>query len=151
MALPVANTFSRFESEAAIKSGKYANVRIKQMSTNMNPAIPWTNLSSAVNTIIAAGGWGGANTSELFHFSSTCWYFGQSLADELGTYGAQTLLSFTCGFALSTTHIVRIALCCVSYTSNVSNNGSTFLLFSFFFLDGGVFSVPSPAIQPNKM
>ena len=26
----------------------------------------------------------GANTSELFHFSATCYYFGQSLTDELG-------------------------------------------------------------------
>jgi sialate O-acetylesterase len=31
MALPVSNTFSRFASEAAIRSGKYANIRIKQM------------------------------------------------------------------------------------------------------------------------
>jgi hypothetical protein len=37
MALPLANTFSRFKTEAAVAAGKYANIRIKQMATNMNP------------------------------------------------------------------------------------------------------------------
>jgi hypothetical protein len=85
MALPLSNTFSRFKTESAIAAGKYSNIRIKQMSTNMNPAIPWSTLKNASGTNIVAGGWGGANTSALFHFSSTCYYFGESLTDELGT------------------------------------------------------------------
>ena len=39
---------------------------------------------NASTTNIVAGAWGGANTSALFHFSSTCYYFGESLTDELG-------------------------------------------------------------------
>ena len=89
MALPLANTFSRFESEAAIRAGKYSNIRIKQMKTNMNPELPWQNLTTAINTNIVAGGWGGTNTSNLFHFSSTCYYFGESLTDELSASNAK--------------------------------------------------------------
>jgi sialate O-acetylesterase len=84
MALPLANTFSRFKTESAIAAGKYSNIRIKQMSTNMNPAIPWSTLKNASATNMVSGAWGGANTSALFHFSSTCYYFGESLTDELG-------------------------------------------------------------------
>eukprot|EP01050_Picozoa_sp_SAG11_P023632 SAG11_NODE_4801_length_1761_cov_16.348375_2_plen_181_part_00 len=83
MALPVSNTFSRFKSETAIRAGKYSNIRIKQMAGNMNPELKWQNMTTAVNTNIVAGGWGGANTSALQHFSSTCYYFGESLTDEL--------------------------------------------------------------------
>jgi hypothetical protein len=85
MALPVSNTFSRFKSEAAIRTGKYSNIRIKQMAGNMNPELKWQNVSTAVATNIVAGGWGGQNTSALQHFSSTCYYFGESLTDELGS------------------------------------------------------------------
>ena len=65
MALPLANTFQRFETQAAIKAGKYSNIRIKQMSTNMNPAVPWSTLASAADKIVTAGGWGGYGNFDI--------------------------------------------------------------------------------------
>ena len=39
----------------------------------MNPDLKWQNMTTAIDTNIVAGGWGGTNTSALFHFSST-WF-----------------------------------------------------------------------------
>ena len=58
--------------------------RVPGETTLSAQAIAWTNLSNAIQTNIVSGAWGGANTSALFHFSSTCYYFGESLSDELG-------------------------------------------------------------------
>ena len=72
MALPLEHTISRNISEAAIKAGKYSNMRIYGISGNMNPTMNWTTPSAAVDA------------KTFFQFSSTCWYFGESLVDRLG-------------------------------------------------------------------
>ena len=83
MALPVAHTFSRNASAKAVKAGKYANIRLKQINGNMNPGHPWITLYDGVtNRIVAEHG--KINNTYLNLFSATCYYFGESLADELG-------------------------------------------------------------------
>merc|ERR1719384_329337 len=72
MALPLQHTFMRNASRDAIEAGKYANIRIHGIKGNMNPDLPWTNMSAIAE-----------NNASLLAFSSTCWYFGQSLTDEL--------------------------------------------------------------------
>jgi hypothetical protein len=74
MALPLANTLSRNLSIAAIGAGKYPNIRIHQLSGNMNPDTPWTTVEQAV-----AG-----DAGVFLAFSGTCYYFGESLTDALG-------------------------------------------------------------------
>ena len=72
MALPLAHTISRNASIAAINAGRYGNIRLFGIAGNMNPDQPWSSPKEAV----ARG------TFELY--SSTCYYFGESLTDELG-------------------------------------------------------------------
>ena len=83
MALPMAHTFSRNITAEAVLSGKYSNIRLKQISTNMNPAFPWISLHDAVATRLVAEH-GKVNSTYLSTFSATCYYFGQSLTEELG-------------------------------------------------------------------
>jgi sialate O-acetylesterase len=82
MALPVAHTFSRNLSAAAVMGGKYHNIRLKQISGNMNPGHDWISLYNAVTTRLEQGR---INDTYLNLFSATCYYFAQSLTDELGT------------------------------------------------------------------
>jgi hypothetical protein len=84
MALPMSHTFSRNASAAAVLSGKYANIRLKQISTNMNPAFPWMTLHDAVTNRLV-GEHGKINDTYLNLFSATCYYFGESLTEELGS------------------------------------------------------------------
>ena len=42
MALPLQHTLTRNISLASITAGKYSNIRIQQLSGNMNPDTPWT-------------------------------------------------------------------------------------------------------------
>ena len=72
MALPLVHTVSRNDSIAAIASGRYSNIRLYGLQGNMNADQPWATLKDA----IAAG------TFE--RYSSTCYYYGESLTDELG-------------------------------------------------------------------
>ena len=72
MALPLENTMSRNSSLKAILSGKYNNIRVAQIAGNMNPEMPWKTIAQAVKE------------GEFMKFSSTCYYFGESLVDELG-------------------------------------------------------------------
>merc|ERR550532_1516382 len=72
MALPLQHTFSRNLSRDAIMSGHYKNIRIHGLHGNMNPDTPWTKVEDA----LADG--------SFMKFSSTCYYFGESLTDELG-------------------------------------------------------------------
>ena len=82
MALPMAHTFSRNITAEAVLSGKYSNIRLKQITTNMNPAFPWISLHDAVATRLVAEH-GKVNSTYLSTFSATCYYFGQSLTEEL--------------------------------------------------------------------
>lgn len=73
MALPLLHTLDRNTSLAAITAGRYSNIRIHQLSGNMNPDTPWTTMAQA------------AATPDVFmSFSGSCYYFGESLTDALG-------------------------------------------------------------------
>ena len=54
MALPMAHTFSRNITAAAVLGGKYNNIRLKQITSNMNPQFPWITLHDAVATRLVA-------------------------------------------------------------------------------------------------
>jgi sialate O-acetylesterase len=82
MALPLGHTMSRNISADAIRAGKYKNLRIHGMSGNMNPYQNWSTVSDAVAKLTT--GKKGAGIPVLFTFSSTCYYFGESLIDKLG-------------------------------------------------------------------
>ena len=73
MALPLENTLSRNKSKAAIESGKYEGIRIMQVAGNMNPALPWKSVAKAIKD------------GTFMKFSSTCYYFGESLVDQVGS------------------------------------------------------------------
>jgi sialate O-acetylesterase len=75
MALPLLHTFSRNISMDAINAGKYSNIRITGQKQNMNVDQAWSTLAAAVQN------------DTFFHFSSTCYYFGESLTDKLNTAG----------------------------------------------------------------
>jgi len=75
MALPLLHTFSRNISRAKALSGKY-NIRITGLKGNMNIDQAWSTVKDA-----AAGDPQGNN---LLHFSSTCYYFGESMVEKLG-------------------------------------------------------------------
>jgi hypothetical protein len=77
MALPLAHTMSRNISRDAILAGKYSNIRIHGMSGNMNPTQPWSTLKAAIATN------NDSDMSLFGGFSSTCYYFAESLSDEL--------------------------------------------------------------------
>ncbi|KAJ9456119.1 hypothetical protein DIPPA_18272 [Diplonema papillatum] len=77
MALPLLHTFSRNKSIEAIQQGKYNNIRLHQMSSNMNPALQWTTAKAAVDS---------PNSTDFVMFSSTCYYFAESLTDLFGEY-----------------------------------------------------------------
>jgi hypothetical protein len=78
MALPMAHTFSRNISAAAVLGGKYANIRLKQITGNMNPQFKWITLHDAVATRLVAEH-GKVNSTFLNTFSAACYYFGESL------------------------------------------------------------------------
>ena len=73
MALPVLHTFSRNETRSAILAGKYANIRLSGIAGNMNPKQSWIGAREAAEN----------DSSVLFQFSSTCWYFAQALTERL--------------------------------------------------------------------
>jgi hypothetical protein len=72
MALNMQYTFTRNDTLAAIRAGKYAKVSLSGMSGNMNPTLNWTTANSA------------AESGALLTFSATCWYFAEQLTDALG-------------------------------------------------------------------
>jgi sialate O-acetylesterase len=79
MALPLMHTFSRNISRDAILGGKYANLRIHGISGNMNPDQPWSTLKDMISTNADS------DNSAFGRFSSTCYYFGEALSDELAS------------------------------------------------------------------
>jgi hypothetical protein len=81
MALPLLHTMSRNISRDEIKAGKYGNIRIHGISGNMNPDQPWSTLAAALETAAQS------DASKLMAFSSTCYYFGESLTDKLTANG----------------------------------------------------------------
>lgn len=84
MALPVHFTTTRNISMDAIKAGKYNNIRLHGIAGNMNPFMNWTTALYAASTFARASH-GHASTMKILEtFSSTCWYFGESLVDEMG-------------------------------------------------------------------
>jgi hypothetical protein len=87
MAVHVAATLGRNNSIAAIKSGKYSQLYIHGLRGNMNSAQPWQNVSAAVatpNKNVNNGNSNNHDGNNLLDFSSTCYYFGESLIDLLG-------------------------------------------------------------------
>ena len=76
MALPVLHTFSRNKSRDAIQAGKpNANIRLHGLKGNMNADQVWTTAADACVGEDCTGG--------LLEFSSTCWYFGESLVEKM--------------------------------------------------------------------
>eukprot|EP00729_Bicosta_minor_P014162 gene14162-23573_t len=84
MALPVMHTLSQNISIDAIKAGKYNNIRLKGIAGNMNPDMDWTTALDATKIVPPGKKDPNPTTTFLQTFSSTCWYFGESLVDELG-------------------------------------------------------------------
>ncbi len=84
MALPLAHTLSRNVSRDAIMKGKYSNIRIHGMAGNMNPFQAWATLKDALADRHTDGD---SDSSKLMGFSSTCYYFGESLSDQLAKSG----------------------------------------------------------------
>eukprot|EP00937_MAST-01D_sp_MAST-1D-sp2_P001167 g1167.t1 len=83
MALPLMHTLTRNASrDAVLKAGKYGNIRIHGMSGNMNPTQPWATLEAALGTA------DDSDKSAFGSFSSTCYYFGEQLSDELAALSA---------------------------------------------------------------
>eukprot|EP01060_Flectonema_neradi_P032102 TRINITY_DN5040_c0_g2_i2.p1 TRINITY_DN5040_c0_g2~~TRINITY_DN5040_c0_g2_i2.p1 ORF type:complete len:610 (+),score=126.46 TRINITY_DN5040_c0_g2_i2:77-1906(+) len=78
MALNLHHTVSRNKSLDLIQSGKYSNIRIYSMASNMNPNISWTTLKNATNTPKRHSG------NLFFAMSATCYYFAESLTDIMG-------------------------------------------------------------------
>lgn len=77
MALPLQHTFSRNISRDNILAGQLSNIRIHGISGNMNPNLAWTTLKDAIMS---------KNDSDLSlfgSFSSTCYYFGESLTEAM--------------------------------------------------------------------
>lgn len=95
MALSLVHTYSRNESRAAILAGKYSNIRIQALAGNMNPEQRWTTLRQALAAAPAeyepAMGIGNAGTNAFEQYSATCYYYGQSLTDELEAAGRPTV------------------------------------------------------------
>jgi hypothetical protein len=104
MWLPVAHTYSRNKTVAAIQGGKYTNIRLMAGSSGTNPSYPtaskssagawnpagyggvngsnpWLTATQAIATGASSGPSGG--TYPLFAMGATCWYFAQRLS-ELG-------------------------------------------------------------------
>lgn len=79
MALPLVHTMSRNISANAILSGKYTNIRIFQIAGNMNPDMTWSTLLNALKSDAVQ------DNSLFMKFSSTCYYFGESLSDSMGS------------------------------------------------------------------
>ena len=50
MALPMRHSLTRNATAAAIRMGKYSNIRIQGMEGNMNPYQPWATLKQALST-----------------------------------------------------------------------------------------------------
>lgn len=72
MALPLLHTMSRNKSMAAISAGRYSNIRLFGIKSNMNKDLAWTKVKDAVDN------------GDFLGFSSTCYYFAESLSDALG-------------------------------------------------------------------
>ena len=67
------------------RSFRYNNIRLKQIKSNMNADFKWMTLHDAVSTIISTGGHGHKVNQSIFStFSATCYYYGESLSEELG-------------------------------------------------------------------
>ncbi|CAE7907902.1 SIAE [Symbiodinium sp. KB8] len=79
MALPLKYTLSRNQSVETIKANKF-DIRIHGMSGNMNPTQPWMKAADAISQPAACG----EGDCLFFRYSSTCWYFAESLVEKLG-------------------------------------------------------------------
>ena len=85
MALPLIHTMSRNISGRAIEAGRYADLRIHGMWSNMNPQQNWSTVKHAyAEPLHGHHSWEAQGLPVLFTFSSTCYYFGESLIDKLG-------------------------------------------------------------------
>ncbi len=122
MALPVLHTFHRNISMANILDGKYDNIRIHGISGNMNPNLDWTTLKDAVANVSAAEveQWYGnyspgpersGGVSQFFSFSSTCYYFGESLTEKMGSNAPPIGLIHTAFGVSKRCNIVDGSLC----------------------------------------
>lgn len=94
MALPMLHSLTRNDTVRAIRAGKYANMRIHGMKGNMNPFQPWVALKQALAK--APDSTNGppcdpatdSDCSALMGFPATCYYFGESLTDQLAASGS---------------------------------------------------------------
>ncbi len=77
MALPLLHTLSRNQTVSSILvSDAYSNIRIHGIAGNMNPDQPWITPKDAASSCTET-----PETCPLFKYSSTCWYFAQSLSE----------------------------------------------------------------------
>ena len=84
MALPVEHTFARNASRDIVQAGKAGDIRVHGLRGNMNQDQKWSRVADAClgeecreSTLSNANG-------GLSAFSSTCWYFGESLGRKMG-------------------------------------------------------------------
>eukprot|EP00039_Didymoeca_costata_P020170 m.340304 g.340304 ORF g.340304 m.340304 type:complete len:677 (+) comp19230_c0_seq1:26-2056(+) len=82
MALSLKHTFSRNASRDAILAGNYSNIRIHGIKGNMNPFQPWVTLKQALMPTPSCPA-GDSDCTDFMSFSGACYYFGQSLTDDL--------------------------------------------------------------------
>ena len=88
--LPMIHTFSRNRSLAAIKAGKYGNIR-GMMGDSQHGATsnPWMTALAATadgDCAVVEGGGNKANCS-LFNMAAACYYFAESLTDMFEARG----------------------------------------------------------------
>jgi len=78
-ALPLIHTISRNKTITSIlNESKYKHIRIHGIAGNMNPDQPWITSEDAAKPCFDA-----PETCPLFQYSSTCWYYAQSLSEFL--------------------------------------------------------------------
>eukprot|EP01060_Flectonema_neradi_P024253 TRINITY_DN3290_c0_g1_i1.p1 TRINITY_DN3290_c0_g1~~TRINITY_DN3290_c0_g1_i1.p1 ORF type:complete len:628 (+),score=111.00 TRINITY_DN3290_c0_g1_i1:66-1886(+) len=107
MALPLEHTISRNLSLHSLMKGKYSNIRIHQIAGNMNPDTAWmTAHNASIYNTTDPRHRKNPPLPELFYFSAACYYYAQSLTDELGeaapplgmihtAYGGSTIQQWT--------------------------------------------------------
>lgn len=86
MAVSIGHTLGRNKSMDAIRAGKLTNIRIHGLAGNMNRPQPWETLAMALGNYTTPA-WADPHhpeTCAFLDFSSTCYYFGESLTEALG-------------------------------------------------------------------
>ena len=77
MALPMIHTISRNRTvQSIVNESKYRNIHIHGIAGNMNPDQSWISALDAASNCFDS-----PDSCALFQYSSTCWYYAQSLSE----------------------------------------------------------------------